>query len=176
MIETQIKQAIGFLDIIFQQGLRTIFENENNFSDSIFPPTESSIGEEKSKKNNEKLKYEWRRINEILPENYIMRIIKNENELIDDVIQGDLGDCYFLCALSAFAERSLRIKKLFEFHENSLTNTSAYIVNAYIDGKPFKILLDNYFPVTCKEIYTEHDIKNSKTSTTSNNLILTTWP
>ena len=32
---------------------------------------------------------------------------------VEDIIQGDLGDCYFLSALNALAEFPDRIKKLF---------------------------------------------------------------
>ncbi len=36
----------------------------------------------------------------------------------NDILQGKLGDCYFLCALSSMAENEDRIKRLF-IDENS---------------------------------------------------------
>lgn len=35
----------------------------------------------------------------------------------DDIAQGSLGDCYFVCSLSALAEFPERVKKLFVSQE-----------------------------------------------------------
>ena len=54
----------------------------------------------------------WKRISDVMPdaEIFVGDVIPN------DVKQGMLGDCYFLAALAALAERKDRIFKLFMLH------------------------------------------------------------
>ena len=84
------------------------------------------------------------RITDIYNEVYLMRVKKDQNELIDDVVQGELGDCYFLSALSALAEREERIKKLFV--DQVINKQGYYIIRVYINGLPVKIVVDDFFP------------------------------
>ena len=61
-----------------------------------------------------------------------------------DVTQGELGNCYFLAALSALAENPHRIKAL--FHTKTVTESGAYAVKLYVNGEPMDIVIDDYFP------------------------------
>jgi len=62
----------------------------------------------------------------------------------DDIIQGALGDCYFLAALSALAERQYRIFNLFLLKE--INNVKYYSVRILYRGKWMTIDLDEYIP------------------------------
>jgi len=62
-----------------------------------------------------------------------------------DIVQGDLGTCYFLCALSALAERPAFLRRLFESPEISQTGVNAIWLN--ISGVWKEILVDNSFPM-----------------------------
>lgn len=61
-----------------------------------------------------------------------------------DIVQGALGDCYFLCSLSALAERPGLIKRLFKTKD--VEKDGLYSVWLCINGEWQEILLDDYFP------------------------------
>jgi hypothetical protein len=48
-------------------------------------------------------RYSWARLGDILEANKL-NVFKDTRELPLDVVQGELGDCYFLSVLAAFAE------------------------------------------------------------------------
>lgn len=127
----------------------------DKFTDSIFPPNDDSIYDDihktqfqKSKKNN---LYTWVRLTEFsqfeklnilkLPEDYN----KDQDVVSEDVIQGDLGDCYVLSALSAFAEFPKRILNLFE--DLNTSKNGIYKIKCFLHGIPHTIIIDDYFPV-----------------------------
>ncbi len=60
------------------------------------------------------------------------------------IIQGFLGDCYFLAALAALAERPDRIFNLFLEHERNESNF--YSVKMLYKGKWLTIDMDDYIP------------------------------
>lgn len=63
-----------------------------------------------------------------------------------DILQGYLGDCYLLCAISALAEQPSLVKRLFYFPQ---TNEHGVIgVWLFINGKWQLEIIDEYFPST----------------------------
>ena len=62
----------------------------------------------------------------------------------NDILQGQLGDCYFLASLSAIAEYPNRIKKIFLTHE--VNEAGCYAVTMYINGEKRTVVVDDYFP------------------------------
>jgi calpain-15 len=52
---------------------------------------------------------EWKRITDIFPDAKFVAEKINPS----DIVQGKIGDCYFLCAIAALAENDFRIKNLF---------------------------------------------------------------
>ena len=84
---------------------------------------------------------EWRRPEEVYGKfNYCVFARVEAN----DVTQGELGDCYFLAALSALAENPHRIKNL--FHTKTVTTSGAYAVRLFVNGEPNDVVVDDYFP------------------------------
>lgn len=63
----------------------------------------------------------------------------------DDIIQGVLGDCYLLSAVSAFSEFPGRVQRLFLLTEKNAAG--CYAVRLHISGMPMEIVLDDYFAV-----------------------------
>ena len=64
------------------------------------------------------------------------------------MIQGSLGDCYFLSALAALAENETRIKTV--FGDQSFNPNGIYKVTLRIDGVIQEILIDDFIPVNKK--------------------------
>ena len=62
----------------------------------------------------------------------------------DDIIQGTLGDCYFLSAIAALAKEPVLIKRLFE--TQSYQKTGAYGVYYNINGEWKMVVVDDLFP------------------------------
>ena len=63
---------------------------------------------------------------------------------MDDIIQGNLGDCYFLSALGSLCAYPDFFNKLFHIKEK--TKEHVYGIYIYINGKWELILVDDYFP------------------------------
>ena len=61
----------------------------------------------------------------------------------DDIIQGSLGDCYFLSAIATIAEKSYLLDSLFPFID---MNRCIFAVRLYHNGGYCILLLDDYFP------------------------------
>lgn len=63
-----------------------------------------------------------------------------------DIIQGQLGDCYFLAAISAIAEHPDRLKRLFLTSQNE--NNGLFAVALCLNGVWEEVILDDYAPCT----------------------------
>lgn len=68
----------------------------------------------------------------------------------DDIVQGSLGDCYLLSAISALAEFPGRVQKLFVLTEKNAAG--CYVVRLCICGKPMEIVMDDYFALEGNEL------------------------
>ncbi len=62
-----------------------------------------------------------------------------------DIIQGALGDCYFLSAVAALAERENRILQIFGDQPGS--KNAIYKVTLRINGVIEEIVVDDFVPV-----------------------------
>ncbi|EAR84910.2 calpain family cysteine protease (macronuclear) [Tetrahymena thermophila SB210] len=83
----------------------------------------------------------WKRPNEFLNEENIKLFDVIEP---DDIKQGLLGDCYFLCALSALAEQDCLIERL--FHTKEKQKYGVYSVWLNINGEWININIDDRIP------------------------------
>ena len=63
-----------------------------------------------------------------------------------DIIQGQLGDCYFLAAISSIAEHPDRLKRLFLTKTNE--NNGLFAVALCLNGVWEEVILDDYAPCT----------------------------
>ncbi len=83
----------------------------------------------------------WKRCNEVMKNNYVLY----DKIEIEDIHQGQIGNCYFLCALSAIAEFKERFDRIFITKKR--TSTGAYQVRLVIHGIPKIVTVDNHFIV-----------------------------
>ena len=62
----------------------------------------------------------------------------------DDISQGGLGVCYFLCSLSILAENGKYVMNC--FNSDKINNFGVYSVNFYILGYKQEVIVDDLFP------------------------------
>jgi len=84
--------------------------------------------------------YEFKTCEQLFPGGY--EIFKKIEP--NDIKQGELGDCYFLCALSALAERPRLIDRLFDV--DFVNPYGFYAIWLNINGIWKHIILDDYLP------------------------------
>lgn len=61
-----------------------------------------------------------------------------------DIVQQELGDCYFLSVLSVLAEKPERIERLFSLDQ--MNDQGIFSVKMYKNGLHQEIVIDNYIP------------------------------
>lgn len=128
------------------------------FVDPFFPPNDNSIFgcdqfgnpiDPSDKRRKDSSKYfkvkpgetEWKRPDEIFCGPYSVFEGKIE---AGDSLQGGIGDCYFLSAISAIAEFPQMICQIFK--TISLSMNGCYEVALRLNGEWKLIILDDYFP------------------------------
>ena len=125
------------------------------FTDPYFPPNENSLlgknekgefldkreGKEKASRipsNN----IEWKRASEIFKgKKYFL--FEDVIEM-DDILQGQLGDCYFLSSVAALAEFPYLIYNMFRTKE--INKEGYFEVVLYVDGRFQVVIVDDYLP------------------------------
>ena len=129
------------------------------FTDPYFPPNRNSFiscdkngyfidrlkGQETLQEFERKLpglinRIVWKRATEIYKK---WEIIENKIE-IKDIIQGSLGDCYFLSALSALTRYQYLIVE--KFRTKTFNEERYYEMIFFIDGEWQVVFVDDYFP------------------------------
>ena len=129
-------------------------ENETLFTDDLFLPTKKNLcelkksGEWKLPENIDEIdlygceSIKWERVENIfMSSDYQVFYDKIEKE---DIIQGNLGNCYFLSAISSLCKYPKLIEKLFFFQEKS--DEHCYGCYFRINGIWKLILLDDFIP------------------------------
>jgi len=144
--------AQSFYDITTDKGARgvdyqSIIDSNIPFTDESFPPDLASLlSSSKALRGNSTFMYfsdvTWLKPNTFFKGNYEVFI----DICPSRIVQGWLGDCYFLSAVSALAERPERIKAIFVTRE--VNEAGCYAVQVYVSGCLQTVLLDDVIP--CK--------------------------
>lgn len=88
------------------------------------------------------IKADWKRIPEVIENaEFVSGTMQPA-----DIIQGKIGDCYFLSAISALAENDFRIKNLFPSLE--MSPYGIYMVRILYQGILQEVVVDDYIPIT----------------------------
>ena len=128
--------------------------NNEKFTDKLFPPNMHSLtyisdfNKEtvESSEINQFKNITWKRISDIFKNNKYDLF----NTLdVDDIKQGIIGNCYFLCVLSSFAKRPEIYDKI--FIDKKIKDNGMYQLRFIINGIPQIILVDDYFPTVNNE-------------------------
>jgi hypothetical protein len=127
------------------------------WQDPDFPPSKSSLSHApKALSRDERKAWSslvWRRPSDVNDSAFHHGLFgANGEPSPSDVVQGPLGDCYFIAALSALAQRPDRIRRCVEVGSESLTATGhlpagVATVHLYPGGIPLRVLVDDHFPV-----------------------------
>ena len=105
-----------FADDLFTPSQKSLYTRNQEIASESLPEIPSFLQQTNKSKFLSQLalraksgKYSWKRLSEL----FNIKELNIMKEPIDkDIIQGDLGDCYFLSALQALSEKPERIKKL----------------------------------------------------------------
>ena len=87
----------------------------------------------------------WKHLSEIQPQHPPFKIY-DDNIHPNDIVQGKLGSCFFLSAISALAERPALIKRIFEGPNLDPSGAQALWLN--IAGIWKQIIIDDYYPTS----------------------------
>ena len=154
IIEEKKESKTNPKEIFIYKNQKIISDNSSSWIDPLFKPEKNSlcpcnsqggwIFPDKVTKSDVQgwNNYIWLRPEEIYDtKNYE---IFHEGASVDDIIQGSLGDCYFLSVIGSLCNNIKLIEKLFYSLKKSKNNQ--YGINFYINGKWKLILIDDYFP------------------------------
>ena len=113
-------------------------DSGEKWTDPDFPPNEKSIGLSSGSRS----QVTWKRIPDVIrnPEFISGRIEPA------DVLQGKIGNCYFLSSVAALAETDYRIKNLFP--ELKINPHGIYMARILHEGVLQEVVVDDYIPVT----------------------------
>lgn len=117
--------------------MKQLTGTSKNYTDTDFPPNAKSLGEHHDSRGR---KIVWKRISDITKNCVFFQSIDP-----NDIMQGNLGDCYFLSSISALAEVPDRIRKMFGSTE--INPNGFYMVHVNLSGICREVVVDDYFPV-----------------------------
>ncbi len=145
---------------------------EGGFTDEIFPPTYESLfsssqeedpdtkepmevpkfARDKKKQqftqlgfNKRGVRYNWSKLCDITKVNRL-NMIKETRDIKDDIIQGELGDNYYLSILEALTNYRDYVKDL--INPEAKPSDTAFETNVYIHGEPVTVIIDDNFPTS----------------------------
>ena len=64
-----------------------------------------------------------------------------------DIRQGEIGNCGFMAATSALAQKKGRVEKIFLNNENKVSVNGIYGLNFYSLGVPHTVIVDDFLPL-----------------------------
>ena len=146
---SNLKPGIFFNDIYFLPNDKSIFSENPIYSENNKEKYQSFLSSEFSKSQYTSLpkneKYSWRSISQYIKDYHIIKNISLplSNE---DIIQGNIGNCYFFSALKFLAEESERIISLFDIEENKNLKKNYFEIYCYINGYKCRLIIDDKFP------------------------------
>ena len=173
--KSKILRSFSFNDYKMPAGIKILFSQiipkDNIFTDSYFPPEFNSLVpvDENGKiilpkdvemnEISEWEEYEWKRAQEIFNSNNF-QVFENKIEP-DDILQGNIGNCYFLAAvasLAGFGEDLVSSRFLFR----NQSKESCYGIYLRISGIWKLVILDDYFPVV--KSYRKYELSFAKSN------------
>ena len=153
------KEKISTIEVVKNFNKQTITLNNNDWKDNTFEAERKSLCPYDKKGNwikpiNGKDEYlngwkniKWSRIDEI--KKYKEIIVFYEGATLDDIKQGEIGDCYFLSALGALCKNFPNFIESHFYLEKE--GNHIYGITFFINGRWQRVLVDDFFPCIIKE-------------------------
>ena len=147
---TSQKASSGFKDNIFEPSDDSLYSSKQEVQDYQIQKIPKFLREKKKillsqfALAQKEGRYSWGKLSDILEANKL-NVLKDTRDLPLDVVQGELGDCYFLSVLAAFAEDPKIISGLVDTKGKGTDN--AFTANVIIHGEPVQVVVDDFFPV-----------------------------
>ena len=144
------KPSSGFKDNLFQPTDDSLYSSKQEVQDYQIQRIPKFLREKKKvllsqfALSQKEGRYSWSKLGNILEANKL-NVLKDTRALPLDVVQGELGDCYFLSVLAAFAEDPKIISNLVD--PKGKGSDGAFTANVIIHGEPVKMVVDDEFPV-----------------------------
>ena len=147
---TSQKPSSGFKDNLFQPSDESLYSSKEEVQNYQIQRIPKFLREKKKvllsqfALSQKEGRYSWSRLGDILEANKL-NVLKDTRDLPSDVVQGELGDCYFLSVLAAFAEDPKIISSLVD--PKGKGSDGAFTAKVIIHGEPVTIVVDDAFPV-----------------------------
>jgi hypothetical protein len=126
----------------YQRIISECQRSGKKFTDPDFPPTDRSLYRDPSRKPAGSSCTGWKRLSELSAKPQLFK----DGVEAGDVIQGQLGDCWFLGALSVVAEREKLFFNLFNTTEANAFGV--YSCRFFHNGAWEDVIVDDHVPVT----------------------------
>lgn len=126
--------------LTYEHATQSVAETKESFSDPEFPATNTTIGPLTAGDNvvaGPGGEIVWKRAQEFITGTPCLF----ETISPTDILQGTLGDCYLLSAISVLAEKPERIRKLFVNQGDAADGNGVYAVRMVADGVPKEIVI-----------------------------------
>ena len=89
---------------------------------------------------------QWKRISDVYGDGSYS-LFGSNGVTPKDIFQGSIGNCWFMSALSAIAEKPGRVEKMFvNSNGGEINQTGVYGINMYALGVPHTVLVDDFLP------------------------------
>ena len=87
----------------------------------------------------------WRRVKDVYGDGSYS-LFGSNGVTPKDIFQGSIGNCWFLSALSAIAEKPHRVENMFLNSGNAISTKGLYGINMHALGLPHTVLVDDFLP------------------------------
>ncbi len=121
----------------YERLIEEYSHTDKKWTDPDFPPEQKSFGLGRQSE-----KVVWQRVEKIIPNPIFVG-----GGSIDpsDILQGRIGDCYFLSAIAGLAEKNSRIERIFP--SLTINKNGIYMARVLHRGVFKEVVVDDYFPI-----------------------------
>ena len=100
----------------------------------------------------------WYRISQVFPASSGYSLFGTDGACtLDDIKQGTVGNCWFMAAAAAIAEKPGRLEKNFGTNDQFNNNAGFFDVILYVLGCPVTVRVDDFLPFTALPSSTNRD-------------------